>query len=121
YFMKSRYGKIFVYLVLILWSVTTIFPLVWVFLNSFKESQDIISSTFKIPTDPTFQNYINAFNTVDIGKSYLNSFIMSGSVVFLTLFFGGMAAFAMSRMRLRFRGVLQAVLGMGVLIPPFAT
>jgi len=121
YFMKSKYGKIFVYLVLILWSVTTIFPLVWVFLNSFKESQDIISSTFKIPTDPTFQNYINAFNTVDIGKSYLNSFIMSGSVVFLTLFFGGMAAFAMSRMRFRFRGILQTVLVMSLLIPPFAT
>lgn len=121
YFTKSKYGKIFVYLILILWSVTTIFPLVWVFLNSFKESQDIISSTFKIPTDPTFQNYVNAFNTVDIGKSYLNSFIMSGSVVFLTLLFGGLAAFAMSRMRFRFRGFLQTILVMSLLIPPFAT
>src|SRR5699024_7492379 len=121
YFAKSKYGKIFVYLILILWSFTTIFPLAWVFLNSFKESNDIISSTFKIPADPTFQNYVNAFNTVDIGKSYLNSFIMSGSVVLLTLFFGGMAAFAMSRMRFRFRGILQTVLVMSLLIPPFAT
>lgn len=121
YFSKSKYGKLFIYVVLSIWSISTIFPLVWVFLNSFKQSREIITNTFKIPTDPTLQNYINAFNTVDIGRSYLNSFIMSGSVVFLTLFFGGLAAFVMSRMRFRFRGVLQTVLVASLLIPAFAT
>lgn len=121
YFVKSKYGKLLIYIVLSLWSISTIFPLVWVSLNSFKESRKIITNTFQIPLDPTLQNYINAFNTVDIGKSYLNSFIMSGSVVFLVLFFGGLAAFIMSRMKFRLRGFLQTILVMSLLIPAFAT
>lgn len=121
YFSESKYGKIFVYIILTLWSITTIFPLAWVLLNSLKPSKDIITGTFQLPTDPTLQNYVNAFNTVDIGRSYLNSFIMSGSVVFFTLFFGGLAAFVMSRMKFRLRGLLQTILVMSLLIPAFAT
>ncbi|UFT98678.1 carbohydrate ABC transporter permease [Radiobacillus kanasensis] len=121
YFTKSKYGKLFIYICLTAWSMTTIFPLAWVLLNSFKESRDIITDTFKFPTNPTLQNYINAFETVNIGQSYMNSFIMSGSTVFLVLFFGGFAAFIMSRMNFRFRGVLQTLLVASLLIPAFAT
>ncbi|CDQ38508.1 MULTISPECIES: carbohydrate ABC transporter permease [Virgibacillus] len=120
-FTKSKFGKLFIYTILIVWSISTIFPLLWVFLNSFKPSKEIITNTFRLPADPTLQNYLNAFDTIDIGKSYLNSFIMSGSVVFFTLFFGGLAAFVMARMRFRLRGVLQTVLVMSLLIPAFAT
>lgn len=121
YFTKSKYGKAFVYVVLSLWSISTIFPLVWVLLNSLKESRQIITNTFQIPLDPTLQNYVKAFNTVDIGRSYLNSFIMSGSVVLLVLLFGGLAAFVMSRMQFKFRGILQTIFVMSLLIPAFAT
>ncbi|MCH1625964.1 carbohydrate ABC transporter permease [Ferdinandcohnia quinoae] len=101
--------------------MTTIFPLAWVVLNSFKQSREIITDTFKFPSDPTLQNYINAFETVNIGRSYMNSIIMSGSVVFFTLLFGGLAAFAMSRMKFRIRGFLQTLLIASLLIPAFAT
>lgn len=121
FFSKSKYGKLFIYTILIIWSISTIFPLVWVFLNSFKPSREIITDTFKLPTDPTLQNYINAFDTIDIGRSYLNSFIMSGSVVFFVLFFGGLAAFVMARLSFRLRGALQTILVMSLLIPAFAT
>lgn len=121
YMIGSKFGKLFVYVILSAWAITTIFPLVWVLLNSFKQSSDIITNTFNIPTDPTLENYINAFGTINIGKSYVNSFIMSGSVVFFTLFFGGLAAFVMSRMRFRLRGFLQTILIMSLLIPAFAT
>ncbi|MED1560544.1 ABC transporter permease [Alkalihalobacillus alcalophilus ATCC 27647 = CGMCC 1.3604] len=121
YIHKSKYGRLFVYICLSAWAVTTIFPLVWVFLNSFKNSREIITDTFALPSEPTLQNYINAFNTVDIGRSYLNSFIMSGSVVLFALMFGGLAAFAMSRMKFRLRGFIQTALVASLLIPAFAT
>lgn len=101
--------------------MTTIFPLAWVFLNSFKQSDEIISNTFSLPSDPTLENYINAFETVNIGKSYINSFIISGSVVILVLALGGLAAFAMARMNFKLRGVLQTLLVASLLIPSFAT
>ncbi|ADU31944.1 carbohydrate ABC transporter permease [Evansella cellulosilytica] len=121
YIRNSRAGRLFVYIILSIWAISTIFPFVWVVMNSFKDSRQIINATFQFPTDPTLQNYINAFNTIDIGRSYMNSFIMSGSVVFFTLFFGGLAAFAISRMKFRLRGFLQTLLIMSLLIPAFAT
>lgn len=32
-------GKFIVYLILIFWALTTIYPLAWVFLNSFKDKK----------------------------------------------------------------------------------
>ncbi len=121
FFSKSKWGKLFIYICLTIWSLTTIFPLAWVVLNSFKQSRQIITDTFSIPTDPTLQNYLNAFQTVNIGKSYLNSLIMSSSVVFFVLLFGGIAAFAMARMKFKLRSTLQTLLIASLLIPAFAT
>ena len=98
---SSKLGRVLVYMVLISWSMTTIFPLAWVFLNSFKQSDEIITNTFKLPSEPTF--------------------IISGSVVILVLAFGGLAAFAMARMSFMLRSFLQTLLVASLLIPSFAT
>lgn len=121
YLIKSSIGKIFVYIVLSIWAISTIFPLVWVLLNSFKQSRDIITNTFGFPVDPTLQNYIKAFSSINIGKSYVNSLIISGTVVLLVLFFGGLASFVMARMSFRLRGFMQTALIASLLIPAFAT
>lgn len=89
--------------------------------NSFKTSDDIIFNSFSLATAPTLENYVNAFNLVNIGRSYMNSLIMAGGTVILTLLFGGIAAFVLSRFDFRIRGILQAVLIMSLLIPNFAT
>ena len=38
-----------IYMVLILWGLTTVFPFVWVVLNSFKESSEVLTSSFSLP------------------------------------------------------------------------
>ena len=42
-------GKFIVYLILIFWALTTIYPLAWVFLNSFKDKKQIMSNSFALP------------------------------------------------------------------------
>lgn len=121
YLTKSKFGKLLIYIILSIWAISTIFPLVWVILNSFKKSNEIINGTFKIPTSPILDNYIHAFQTINIGKSYINSFIISGSVVFLVLFFAGLASFVMARMSFKLRTFLQTLLIASLLIPSFAT
>jgi raffinose/stachyose/melibiose transport system permease protein len=117
----SKMGKFIVYICLIGWSVTTIFPLLWVFNNSFKESNEVMSSSFTLPSDPTFENYIRTFESMNLLKSYLNSLIMSGGTVLFVLLFGGMAAFIISRFSFKIRGLLQGLLVISLLIPNFAT
>ena len=38
--------KAFIYFLLILWAVTTLFPFVWVINNSFKDSSLVVSDSF---------------------------------------------------------------------------
>lgn len=80
-----------------------------------------MAHSFALATSPTLENYKNAFHTINIGQSYVNSLIMAGGAVVFTLLFGGMAAFVMSRFRFRIRGIIQTILVMSLLIPPFAT
>lgn len=119
----SNLGKVFVYICLIVWSATTILPLLWVFNNSFKSSADVVDHSFAIAftLESTLQNYYRAFEVVNILKSYMNSLIMSGSTVFFVLLFGGMAAYIISRFKFRLRGILYGMLVFSLLIPAFAT
>ncbi|GAA0356495.1 carbohydrate ABC transporter permease [Bacillus horti] len=117
----SKIGRFFIYFSLSIWSLTTIFPLLWIVNNSFKDSADVVNNSFAIAADPTLQNYVNAFQSMNVGKSYLNSFIMSGGTVFFVLLFGGMAAFILSRFHFRLRGFIQGILVLSLLIPSFAT
>jgi raffinose/stachyose/melibiose transport system permease protein len=111
----------FVYACLLLWSVTTIFPLVWVINNSFKTSQDVVNKSLALAIHPSWQNYVNAFSRIDIGRSYMNSIIMSGSTVLFVLLIAGMAAYILARFRFKIRPVILSLLVLSLLIPAFAT
>ena len=43
---KFSVGLLFVYLVLVIWALTTIYPLIWVVMNSFKDKTDSIQLLF---------------------------------------------------------------------------
>ena len=81
--MKKRIGigYILVYAVLILWALTTIFPLAWSVLNSFKDKKMIYNNSFSLPAGSAFslENYRNIFANYNILSAYRNSFIISGS------------------------------------------
>ncbi|WP_068613287.1 carbohydrate ABC transporter permease [Paenibacillus tuaregi] len=114
-------GTIFTYICLFLWSLTTIYPLFWLVNNSFKLSRDVMNNSFTIAISPVLTNYTTAFDRINIGKSYVNSLIMSVSTVLLVLIMGGLAAYVIARFRFRGRSVLYSILVATLLIPSFST
>lgn len=119
--LSQKFIRVIIYIVMSLWSATTIFPLLWVINNSFKPKDKIIGHSLMPSFNPTLANYANAFDIINIGRSYMNSIIMAGGTVVFTLFFAGMAAYVMSRFSFKIRGFLQSIIVMSLLIPPFAT
>lgn len=117
----SKILKICIYALLFTWAFTTIFPFVWVFLNSFKESNEVLSSSFSLPKDPSLDNFFNAFSKQNILRSYLNSFIISGSVTFFVLIFGAMASFVMVRYTFKAKKVINTLFIGSLMFPAFAT
>ena len=61
-----------IYIVLIFWAVTTIYPIFWVISNSFKDKKMIMSDAFSLPLGKLFTtaNYTDAFSKMNILNAY---------------------------------------------------
>ena len=120
---KFSIGYTIVYLVLIIWSLTTIFPLAWSVMNSFKNKKMIYSNSFSLPLGEAFslENYRNIFANYNILSAYRNSFIISGSVAAVVILLSGMAAYILCRYQFRGKKLLQLLLYAGMMFPIYST
>lgn len=114
-------GTVVIYILLAAWAITTIYPFVWVILNSFKPSVEVITSSFGLPKVFTLDNYKNAFQNQNILMSYKNSFVISGSVTIFVMVLSTMVAFAMTRYKFKGKNVLNAMIVGSLMFPVFST
>ncbi|MDO5345216.1 MAG: carbohydrate ABC transporter permease [Lachnospiraceae bacterium] len=119
----SKKWMIPVYAVLIIWALTTIYPLVWVAINSFKVKNEIISNSFALPLGDLFtlSNYKRAFERVPILGAYMNSLILSGTVTIVVMLLAGLASFALVRYNFKGRKFLMSVVVASMMFPAFST
>ena len=120
---KIRPGKVLTYIVLCLWGLTTVYPFIWVILNSFRQKGLILSDSFSLPLGDAFtlDNYRTAMERSDFGNAYLNSILISGTVTLVVVVLAGLAAYGLCRYRFRGRGVLQSMVMAGMMFPVFST
>ena len=120
---KISASKIVTYVVLCLLGVTTVYPFIWVILNSFRKKGLILSDSFSLPVGDAFtwENYITAWERSDFKNAYLNSFIISGTVTVAVVILAGLAAYGLVRYRFRGRGVLYGLVMAGMMFPVFST
>ena len=120
---KITPGLVITYIVLTLWALTTVYPFIWVILNSFRQKGLILTDSFSIPTGDAFtlDNYRTAMERADFGNAYLNSIIISGTVTVFVIILAGLAAYGMCRYRFRLRGLLQSMILAGMMFPVFST
>lgn len=119
----GRLWMIPVYAILILWAATTIYPLIWVALNSFKVKNEIISNSFALPLGELFTlaNYKRAFDRLPIFGAYFNSMVLSGTVTLVVMALAGLAAFALVRFHFKGRNFLMSVVVASMMFPAFST
>lgn len=124
---RRRIGLSFSYLALILITILMIFPLLIVLIVSFTPNE--ITQTWPpkvIPSQFTLDNYISLFGRLPIGREILNTIVFAGAVTVISVFFDALAAYGLSRIGFKGRGVLLGVLiatmmipGMALLIPVY--
>ena len=75
--MKTRklIGDIITYAVLLLVLVIVIFPIVYTVLASFKTNKELLTSASLLPIEWTFDNYITAWNELEVWRMLINSLI----------------------------------------------
>lgn len=118
---RIRPGMVLIYIVLTLWAITTVFPFLWVLLNSVKPSAEVLNSSFSLPKVFTWDNYITAFSRLDVLNAYKNSLIISGSVTIGVMVLASCFAFAMTRYEFRGKKLLNSLLVASLMFPVFST
>lgn len=110
-FKITRWVTLFVYAIAIL------IPVMVVLFGSMKSMSELFENPFAPPSSWNLQNYIDVLTKYDLGTSFINSGIVTLSSVFLTLFFGSMAAYGLSRLKGWLSWVIFGFLVLGMSIP----
>ena len=121
---KITPAKAGTYVVLTFWALTTLYPFVWVILNSFREKGLIRKDSFSIPIPGngfTMGNYEKAMERFDFSNAYLNSLIVSIAVTIAVVVIAGFAAYGLVRYRFRLRGLCYSLIMAGMMFPVFST
>ncbi len=100
--------------------LVAIFPIFWVFLNSFKQLIDIVLTTPKFIFTPTLDNYIYVLGRDNVQHGLFNSIIIAGSSVLIGAVLGIPAAYAVARYPNRFSDDIQFFVLSLRFLPPVA-
>ena len=111
---KDALISFFIGVFAIVWMV----PILWTFWTSLRPYSDIIQKgVFSRPSSLNFKNYADAYRLMDIWEYLSNSFIVTIPAVILTLFFGSLLAFVVTRYSFRFNLYLLLIFTAGNLLP----
>ena len=116
-------AKIIIYILLALWALTTVFPFIWVIINSFKQNSYIISKSFEIPTSKmfTWENYQTAFSRINIVTAYKNSLLITATVTVVAVILAGFAAYGLARYEFKGKQLLYSLVIASMMFPAFST
>ena len=93
-------------------------PFLWSISTSLKQPGDVFAYPPTLLPDPvTFQNYIDVFTKLTFGRYFLNSVIVTGSVVLLNVLFGTAAAYAFAKLRFPGRNAIFFLLLLTLMVP----
>ena len=108
---KGNVNAALFYVFLILFVLVSMFPLIWVFKMSIITRAELSASPPTIlPNNPTSQEYGQIFADPAFQKALLNSTIIAGVTTVLCLFFGSIAAYAIARLRFRFKSPVMTLI-----------
>lgn len=113
----SRKKKIIIYIFVTIMALVFIGPLMFTLLSSFKNKAEIFSSPFSLPETFSISNYQEAWQTANMGRYMLNSFVIAFGSVIGVLTVSSLAAFVLSRFDFKFNRYLSVFFLLGMMVP----
>jgi raffinose/stachyose/melibiose transport system permease protein len=98
--------------------VVVVYPMLWLFLGSFKEQNEFLSEPFwALPQQWSFDNYIEAFVDGGMGIYIRNSVLAVVPSLAMIIVFGTAAAFALEILVWKGRGSVLILFLAGIMVP----
>lgn len=117
--IKNSILGFFMNAILWIFSLSCIFPIIWMIYSSLKEKRAFNANIVGLPKEPTLQNYIRILTNPDyhLGESMWNSVRTTGISIIMIVLFSFMVGYILSRVRFKLNRVLYVMFLMGMLIP----
>ena len=114
--LKSAWKR----LLLILVSLTCVYPVFWMLLGSFKTQGELYSNPWGFPQMFTLENYRRAFGNGNIGRCFMNSLLIAACSVVLIVLLSVMAAYGITRLKWKLSSLVLTVFVTGMMIPAYS-
>ena len=116
---SASLSRVLIYVFLVIWAVIVLFPFYWMVLTSVKSFASYNSEYIPrfFTTEPTLQNYADAFTTVPLGRYFLNTLIFTLATTGLMMLVIVPAAFAFARLEFRGKNLVFALFLSLMMIP----
>ena len=108
---RGYLNSVLFYVFLVLFVAVSLFPLLWVFRMSIVTKSDLLTSpAVTLTAPPVGTSYNTVFSNPDFIQALQNSVIIAGTTTVICLFFGSICAYAIARLRFRFKGSIMTVI-----------
>ena len=99
-------------------AATSIYPLFWMLINSFKDTTEIMTGeSFGLPKVWKLANYTDAIFERGIFRFFLNSVLITGCTLVLTVLASVLLSYALTRMRWKLSVKVSKAVTLGILLP----
>jgi len=109
--------RLAIYAVLLLGSLVVVYPFWIMIINSVKTGPEIMHAPLSLPSQLNFSGFIKVFATLNMGRLFFNSLVISASVTLLNVFLNAMVAYALSKLRFPGRDWLMKTVIGSMMIP----
>jgi len=92
-------------------------PLYIMVIYAFKTRREIMMTGLAFPTRLTFENFVNAFTTTQLGNAFVNTILSALCMTALTILSSSMAAYIIDRKGTRFYNAVYYVFLAAIILP----
>lgn len=115
---KIQFGSYVIFIVLLLGSVTMVFPFLWMVSTSLKNFNEIFTVTpHLIPKAISFDKYISVWQDTLIANGLLNSLLIALGGIVVGTFTSSLSAFSFSKLNLPKGNILFMILLSTIMLP----
>lgn len=105
------------YLFMLTFVLVSVGPILWAFISSFKTYAEINSSALSWPSAFRPDNYIAAFRYAPIAQYFLNSVVIVGCSVLVTVALVAMCSYIISRFDFKLKTLIVLLISASLMLP----
>lgn len=114
---KSEGTSVLTFIFMLLAACISVYPLIWVILQSFKTESQFLNSIWSLPTSLNFDNYMTAFREAKLLLYLKNTVINTASTLVVDLVLITCLGYAFSKLKMKFKKFFYYVILINMLIP----